>query len=363
MRARAMRGWGSFTLLCASLLLSVHGLVAQGPTIATAATAYAGKAVRLMEERHFSEAAVEFEHALAANPGDDNLRIQYATCLFAQERNDDARSQFEILRQRRGDWPGLEYYLGLLDSRSGDYTSSIRRLQPLKTNPAFPKASFYIGLAYLALGQKAPALENLERAAKDNPDDADVHYRLGRVYSMDGRTKEADREYKRYRDLDESQRLVEDYGNACSDALHSRPIDQARPICQRIVDSPAEGSVDSRRLILLGRLYTQGGVFADAVAPLQRAVELDPESFDAWNFLGFSLFSLHRYREALLPLQKAVALNPQFFDTLNLLAASLHILGDDASALPYLERAHDLNPDDAAVAGALQRMRTALKGK
>jgi Flp pilus assembly protein TadD len=110
-------------------------------------------------------------------------------------------------------------------------------------------------------------------------------------------------------------------------------------------------------------LYTQGGVFADAVAPLQRAVELDPESFDAWNFLGFSLFSLHRYREALLPLQKAVALNPQFFDTLNLLAASLHILGDDASALPYLERAHDLNPDDAAVAGALQRMRTALKGK
>jgi tetratricopeptide (TPR) repeat protein len=175
---------------------------------------------------------------------------------------------------------------------------------------------------------------------------------------MNGRTEDAGREYKLYRDLDQSQRLAEDYGSACIDALRAEPIDQARPICQRIADSG-----DSKRLTLLGQLYTQARAFADAVPPLQRAVELEPGSFDAWNYLGTSLFSLRRYEEALTPLRKAVALNPQLFDTLNLLAATLHDLGDDASALPILERAHSLNPADAGVTGALEKMRTAVKGK
>jgi hypothetical protein len=34
------------------------------------------------------------------DPNNDEVRIQYATCLFAQERNDEARKQFEIERQR-----------------------------------------------------------------------------------------------------------------------------------------------------------------------------------------------------------------------------------------------------------------------
>jgi len=360
---RACNKFRTILLVCLFLLSQTLGLMGQAPTTTTAATAYAGKAIRLMQERNYSDAVVEFEHALAAEPNDDNLRIQYATCLYAQERNDDARRQFEILRQRRGDWPGLEYYLGLLDYRAADFASAIRRLEPLKTSPAFPKAAFYLGMAYLSAGQKTRALENLERAAKDNQSDPQVHYRLGRVYSMDGRTDDAERQYKLYRDLDENQSLAEEYGNACKDALHTLSIDQARPVCRKITDSGIEQTSDSRRLILLGRLYTQAGAFADAVAPLERAVELDPQSFDAWNFLGVSLFSLHRYRDALVPLRKAVQLNPRFFDTLNLLAASLHILGDDRSALPFLERAHGLNPDDAPVTAALERMRAAVKAK
>ena len=107
----------------------------------------------------------------------------------------------------------------------------------------------------------------------------------------------------------------------------------------------------------------QARAFSDAVAPLQRAVELDPGSFDAWNYLGTSLYSLHRYQDAVAPLKKAAALNPRYFDTLNYLAASLHNLGDEVQALPILERAHTLNPDNAAVTGALEKMRAAVRGK
>ncbi len=329
---------------------------AQAPVDRAEATAHAGKAARLMQGYQYSEAAAEFEQSLAADPNNDDVRIQYATCLFAQERNAEARRQFETERQHLGDLPGLTYYLGQLDLRDNNFASAVRRLQPLSKNRAFPKASYYLGLAYLSEGKQSEALESLERAAKDNPDDPEVHYRLGRVYSLAGRAEEANREYKTYDDAQETRRLVEEEGHACADALREKPIEQAREICQRIADPK-----DAMRMLLLGRLYAGRGVFADAIEPLKTAVGLEPDSFDAWQNLGLSFYWLRRYTEALSALQKAAALNPQFFDTLNLLAATYHALGNDAAALPILERAHTLNPGDAKLTSALERMRAAQR--
>lgn len=341
----------------AVLLLETHGAWAQ-PLQGMAAEAHVGKAVRYMEARQFSEAAAEFEQALAADPNNDTVRIQYATCLFAQERNDEARKQFEIERQRSGEWPGLNYFLGRLDLRANDFTSAIKRLAPLESNPAFSKVSLYLGLAYLSVGQTGPARECLERAARNNPRDPEVHYRLARFYSTVGRTDDASREYKLYRDWRENERVAEQDGGQCRDALRTQPIGQARAICQRIADPN-----DSHRLIMLGQLYTENGAFSDAIGPLRQAVKLDPESFEAWHGLGLSLFKLKRYPEALEPLRKATGLNPKFVDTLALLASVLHAMGDDEAALPILERAHNLNPEDANMTAVLDRLRAALKAK
>ncbi|MGA3043499.1 MAG: tetratricopeptide repeat protein [Bryobacteraceae bacterium] len=332
-------------------------LLLEAPALPDAAS-HLGKAIRLMQDRLFSEAAAEFEQALAADPNNDEVRIRYATCLFAQERNAEARKQFEIERQRLGDRPGLNYYLGRLDLRANDFASAIQKLAPLEKDPALSDVALYLGVAYMSAGQPARALECLERAARQNPRDPQVHYRLGRVYSMAGRTDDADREYELYRDWQENQRVAERDGHECKDALRTQPLAQARIVCQRIADPN-----DSHRLILLGELYSENGAFADAVEPLRQAVKLDPESFEAWNGLGQSLFRLKRYQEALPALRRASRLNPQFFVTLTLLASTLHALGDDAAALPVLEQAHKLNPDDAQVTARLEQLRAALKGK
>jgi len=342
---------------CVLLVFGMRGAAAQ-PLARTAGASHVAKAVQLMQDRHYSEAAAEFEQALAADLNNDEARIQYATCLFALERNDDARKQFEIERQRLGDRPGLNYYLGRLDLRANDYTSAIRKLAPLESNPALSKVSFYLGLAYMSTGQPARAMECLERAARSDPRDPEVHYRLGRVYSMAGRTDDANREYKFYRDWQESRQAAEKDSQDCENALRTQPIAQARMVCQRIADPN-----DSRRLIYLGTLYAENGAFPDAIEPLQRAVKLAPESFEAWNGLGLSLFRLQRYQEALPALRQAAGLNPRVIGTLVLLASTLHLLGDDAAALPVLERAHNLNPDDAHVMSLLEQLRAAPTGK
>ena len=348
----------SVCYVCMALLLASAGAAAQSSGNRAGAIAHAGKAAQLMQDRRYGEAAEEFEQSLAADPNNDTVRIQYATCLFVQERNQEARQQFEIELRRLGNQPGLNYYLGRLDLRANDFTSAVRRLQPLSTNPGLPKASFYLGLAYLSAGQQAPALQSLERAAKNNPTDPETHYRLGRVYTVAGRIEEGDREFAIYRKVRETQRLVEEEGHACMDALRTQPLSRAREVCQRIADPN-----DARRMLLLGQLYAGSGAFAEAVEPLRVAAKLDPESFDAWHTLGRSLYGLRRFQEAVPPLQKAASLNPGYFDTLNLLAATLHALGDDAAALPILEQAHTLNPGDAGVTSALERLRDAQKEK
>ena len=339
--------------LCIMMLFALVALRAQPP-----APAHTGKAIQLLQERRYAEAAAEFEQALAAAPDDDATRIQYAVCLFTQERNSEARRQFETIARKRGEAPGLNYYLGRLDLRMNQFAPAIRRLEPLAQNPAFPKASFYLGLAYLGTGDDAMALAALEHSALNNPHDSEVHYRLARVYSGEGRPDDASREFRLYRDARESQRLLEEESHACMDALRAKFIEQARGICEKIADPR-----DPLRMRLLGELYADRGAYAEAVGPLLLAAKLDPGSFDAWHQLGRTLFWLQRYAEALPALQRAAALNPRFFDTLNLLAATFHALGDDPSAFPVLEQAHLLNPADAKVAAAWERMRAAQKDK
>jgi Tfp pilus assembly protein PilF len=333
--------------------LSAYG---QGPRLESVVAAHRGAAIRLMQEKRLAEAAAEFEKALAADANNDDVRLEYATCLFAQERDEEARKQFEIERQKVGDRSGIVYFLGILDVRADQFASAIRRLQPLENDAAFPKAPYYLGLAYLGAGQTARALESLERAAKRDSKDPEAHYRLARIYSTDGRTADADREYKLYREWHATQRLAEEEGRACREALHAGPIASAREVCNRIADPN-----DARREMLLGQLYTEARDFADAVDPLRTAARLDAKSFEAWQYLGISLYGLNRFAEAVEPLRNAAALNPQYFDTWNFLARTLHMLGNDAAALPALERAHELNPSDPAVTGALERMRAAVK--
>jgi len=322
------------------------------------AATHAAKAARLMEDRLFGDAGAEFEQAIAADPSNNALRLQYATCLFAQGHNAEARQQFEEVKNRLGDSPAVNYYLGRLDLLDNNYSAAIQKLRPLASSPDFPQAAFYLGLAYLGTGAALEGTKYLEQAARRNPHEAEVHYRLARAYSQSGREADAAKEYESYRQSRAEFRATEQVVRACNEDLHNRPLPEARGTCQRVADPN-----DPERLIVLGQLYGENGAFAEAIEPLQQAATLDPNSFEAWHNLGLSLFRLKRYADARRPLERAAELNPSFFDTLNLLAATLYVLGDDAAALPVLEKAHALKPDDAQITAALEQLRAARKGK
>ena len=330
----------------------VPSVQVQGP----GAEAHLSRGVQLMQDQLFEAAATEFEQALALSASDPKAHLEFAVCLLSLGRNDEARRQFEQVQKLAGESRYVTYYLGRLDLLANDYASAIKRLGSVAEDPPLRDTVFHLGVAYISSGDVARGTKWLEKAAKLLPRDYRVHYRLARAYSSGGHEQEATREYELYSQLKDEHKNTEKDVRDCTSALRSMPLADSREVCHRVYDPN-----DPDKLTLLGQLFGDAGAFAEALEPLKRAVELDPNSFEAWHNLGVTYFRLNQYKEARAPLEKAVALRPEFYGSVVLLGATLYMLGDDEAALPVLERAHRLNPADAQAAAVLEKLRAGQK--
>jgi ParB family transcriptional regulator, chromosome partitioning protein len=92
-------------------------------------------------------------------------------------------------------------------------------------------------------------------------------------------------------------------------------LDQNRPIEDQIADIKLqlEGQPDSPDLLFsLGHLYHRKGLYANAIAELERVVHLQPYHQEAYYFLGCAYNKMEHLREAEVALKKAIEINPEF---------------------------------------------------
>ena len=113
------------------------------------------------------------------------------------------------------------------------------------------------------------------------------------------------------------------------------------------LDSP----VDSRATtyLNLGISLTQEGEVSDALAPLERAVELVPDFPPAHHALGRALRRLERTAEAESRFRSALALDPEFTDAHRDLAAVLESRGRVDEAIQHFGLVLEEQPLDVAV--------------
>ncbi len=319
-----------------------------GQAAKAGAEAHVGEGYRLVQEDRFEQAADEFNLALAINPGLVRARYQLAVCLFALGRREESEAQFERLRHETSEDPNVLYYLARLRLLALDDDAAIQMLGKIIDTPPFPDTAFYLGCAYLGKGETASAIATLERAQTSAPRDFRIPYRLARVYQQTGRLKEAEKAYQQSSQLREHYNSAAQELVACGEALRNRPMADARTICQRMADPN-----DPDKLTSLGIVYGEHGAYEEAIGPLTRAAELDPDSFEIFHNLGVSYFRLRQYSQARPALERAVAMRPDFFGSNALLGAVYFALKYDELAYPVLVHAHELEPDDRESAGLL----------
>jgi len=314
---------------------------ARVPQHQPSAEAHVGRGYEYEKDDRFGPAASEFEAALALDPNLPRARYQLAVCYYALGRDEDARRQFERLRIDSPNDPSVIYFIGRLDLKEHNLDAAIRELQSIVAQPPFPDTAYYLGSAYLEEGDLQDAEKWLKKAEPLNPRDFRIPDHLARVYQREGRASNAEQEYERSAKLRQNYDQAAAAGIACGQELAKVAWDEDAEDCEKLFRPD-----DPDRLTELGMIYGKLGRYGQALAPLERAAKLDPDSYEIEHNLGLTYFRLKRYAEARGPLERAVALRPDFFDSDALLGATLFMLGQDPEAYRVLDHAHRLNPED-----------------
>lgn len=96
----------------------------------------------------------------------------------------------------------------------------------------------------------------------------------------------------------------------------------------------------------LGSVYTATGRTAEAITELRRALELAPNSDDAYRRLGTAYMNAGRKDEAIRAFEKAVDLNPYSWLNYRLLGQAYFQTGDNDRALAAWQKIIQLEPDN-----------------
>lgn len=356
--------WARFAAALIPLAASV-ALAQQRPADTGASTAtetaefHLGRGHEALKYNRYQEAVNEFRAALALDPSlVVRARFPLAVALFSVQEREQARQEFEKVRAQTGDDPNIAYYLGRLDLMEGNLDSGIKNLTLAATDPPFPDTAYYLGYAYFKKGDNVAAERWLRKAAKLSPGDFRVYERLGLLYRAMGRKEEAKKAFAMSTELHKGDVEATQVALECSQALNSRPPEEARAVCDKLNDPH-----DLSKLVTLGTIYGQHGTYAEALEPFRQAARLDPESYEMQYNLGLTLFRLKRYAEARAPLEKAAQLRPDMFEMNAPLGAVLFMLGDDLAAYPVLDRAHQLAPGNADIIELLFKTAVSLAAK
>jgi tetratricopeptide (TPR) repeat protein len=137
---------------------------------------------------------------------------------------------------------------------------------------------------------------------------ADVYYRDGARFTLEGRLEEAARAFEQAVALDPSN------GNAYYG---------------------------------LGNVYAETGRWADAVIAYNKAVSLNKYDVEAYNNLGIALSERGQYVQAAAAFEKAVKIYPKWAEPYYRLSRARHALHDEEEAREAYEKAIRLRPDYA----------------
>ncbi len=127
------------------------------------------------------------------------------------------------------------------------------------------------------------------------------------------------------------------------DGIWTDRAESAATRAQQLNDNLPEGT-----LLPLGSVYTSTGKTAQAIAELKRALQLAPNSDEAYRRLGRAYRSAGRKDEALASFQKAIVANPYYWLNHNLLGIAYIESGDNERALQAFRKVTEVDPSRAS---------------
>jgi tetratricopeptide (TPR) repeat protein len=160
----------------------------------------AGEALDEMQDH--AGAIQQFRAAVKANPKEPNVHFGLGYLLWTQAQYAEAASELKAELANVPDHVQALVYLAdsnIKMNRFNDALLLLRKAVQIKQD--LEMAHLDLGIVYVDLHHQAEALHELKLAAKMNPEDVAVHWRLAQLYRSMNRKSEAEAEFEKTKKL------------------------------------------------------------------------------------------------------------------------------------------------------------------
>jgi tetratricopeptide (TPR) repeat protein len=259
----------------------------------------------------YAKAIPLYEEALKLSPGDSELQLDYAGAAFdakdlkktkalAQSALDSSHGSASKSQTAKA-----HLMLGRALMQMAQYPEAITQFKAaVALDPRFEN-TYALGMAYLALPDKASAAAVFAKIAAGSGDTADIHMEFGRAYGESSYPDEAIEEFKKA--LAKNNKLPFAHYSLGA-AYLNRSGDSAFPIAE--VEFRKELAIrpdDAFSYPQLGRIAMSRHDYKEAEFDLKRAAALAPGNPDNFLLLGRLYTDMNRPADAIVALRKAIA--------------------------------------------------------
>jgi len=253
-------------------------------------------------------AVQELQAALALDSTDVETHYSLGQALYFDRRYTDALEEYRWVADRDPDYPPGQLALGNLLYLAGErdakrYAEAKPALEKYtQLVPDDPKGWSLLGRTYAALKMQDQALPTLQKAQSLGDKSKDMYTVLGRVY-VD--RKEWDKALDAFSKGDPSTRDMLLVGQMF---VFQNKLDQADSVYRAIIAVDSTRSDARFAMNELAKLKFRQKDYPGAVAMLKRRIALDPNSDEAYYYMGLSYKEMKQYPEALAALKQAATL-------------------------------------------------------
>jgi len=217
-------------------------------------------------------------------------------------------------------------------------------------DPVESRAMVNAALIYLQRNLPAAALNLVQMAIQQYPQDPTAHYGLGRVLEAQGKQAEAEGEYVQALFLDPAAK--EPMSRLVGNLLKRKEFARAQRLLSAALDKDRSSAPHYNWMGITMHLQAR---YEDSQRAFQKAVELDPNNAEYRANQGALYLTQGNYQGAEESLKEAIRLNPNYTLALYNLGVSIAEQGRNKEAIPFFEQAEKTGPVTVGLLNALSK--------
>lgn len=281
--------------------------------------------------------------SLAQAPRDPQELLKEAISLHQAGKLDQAIRDYREFLELYPEMAQVRSDLGAALAGAGRYEEAIHEYQRALELKPLPQVRLNLALAYYKSSKLSLAVEELNQVRRDMPNELRPTLLLADCYLRLGENKKVIELLNPMQQTDQDDlAIVYMLGTAL---VRDGQADKGQVLIDRILKNG--DSAEAR--LLLGTTKLKANDFSGALVDLQKAVELDPDLPDVYAYDGAALLATGDQPGAQKAFERALEHDPNNFDANLRLGLLLRKDERYDEAMPYLSHALEIRPGDVGV--------------